>query len=240
MIYNVPVDAFGPLGTRNGDLIAICNIVEWMRKEKNDPSIQFYIPHVYGKEEYIDKFYSFLCGKTDYLTKTRGQRLLEFHNIGVWDFRDIIGDHVVIKNDHVQQKKVVVFPVYDAQYNVQRNWSIEIMDTILNECREKYPNHQKIICAKDIPPEGLFDSTDFKISTDFMSNIGHIMDAEVFYGGDTGVSHFASVLDKGPELHYIYSSRCLIHTLPFYFLSERKGNLRTFWLDFHGNARWKI
>lgn len=241
MIYNVPVDAFGPLGTRNGDLIAICNIIEWMRKEKNDPSIQFFLASgVLNKEDYIQSFYSFLCNKTDYFTKTPGKRILDFHNVSVWDIRDIIGDCVTIKNDHVKQKKVVIFPVYDAQYNIQRNWSMDIMGTILNECREKYPDHQKIICSKDIPPEGLFDHTGFKISTDFMTNIGHIMDAEVFYGGDTGVSHFASVLEPGPELNYIYSSRCLIHTLPFYFLSERKGNLRTFWLDFVGGARWKI
>lgn len=240
MIYNVPVDAFGPLGTRNGDLIAICNIIEWMRKEKNDSSIQFYLPHILNKEDYIQRFYSFLCNKTDYFSKTKGEKVLEFSNIGVWDFRDIIGDHVIIKNDHVKQKKVVVFPVYDAQYNVQRNWSTEVLNDILKECREKYPDHQKFICAKDIPPEGLFDYSGFKVSTDFMANIGHIMDAEVFYGGDTGVSHFASVLDNGPELNYIYSSRCLIHTLPFYYLSERKGNLKTYWLDFVGNARWKI
>ena len=101
-------------------------------------------------------------------------------------------------------------------------------------------DHKKIICAKDVPPEGLFDYTGFEISTEFMTNIGHIMDSEVFYGGDTGVSHFASALDNGPELNYIYSSRCLIHTLPFYYLSKRKGNLKTYWLDFVGDARWKI
>ena len=240
MIYNVPLDAFGPLGTRNGDLIAICNIVEWMRKENDNPSIQFYLPHILNKDDYILKFYNFLLSKTDYFSNTPGNKVLNFHNIGVWDFRDIIGDHVTIKNDATKEKKVVIFPLYDAGYNQQRNWTVEIMNTILNECREKYPNHKKLICCKDIPPEGLFDSTGFDFSTDFIININHILSAEVFYGGDTGVSHLASVLDNGPELHYIYSSRCLMHTLPFYFLSERKGNLKTFWQDFHGNARWEI
>ena len=238
MIYNVPVDAFGPLGTRNGDLIAICNIIEWMRKEKNDPSIQFYLPHILNNEDYIRKFYDFLCYHTDYLTNQKGDRTLEFHNIGVWDFRDIIGDHVLIHNNRgPKQKKVVIFPVYDAQYNGQRNWTDEIMNVILDEVKQKYPNHRKIICCRDVPPDGV---TDFEISTDFLVNIEHIMESSVFYGGDTGVSHFASALDNGPELNYIYSSRCLIHTLPFYFLSQRKGNLRTYWLDFVGNARWKI
>lgn len=241
MIYNVPVDAFGPLGTRNGDLIAICNIIEWMRKEKNDPSIQFFLgPGVLNTEMYILKFHAFLLQTTDYFTIAPGKQTLEFHNIGVWDFRDIIGDHVRITNTRTKEDKVVVFPVYDAQYNVQRNWSMEIMNVVLDEVRTKYPNHRKIICAKDIPPQGLFDYTGFEISTDFLENIEHIMESSVFYGGDTGVSHFASALDKGPELNYIYSSRCLIHTLPFHFLSERKGNLRTYWMDFVGEARWKI
>lgn len=240
MIYNVPADAFGPLGTRNGDLIAICNIIEWMRKRNNDSSIQFYLPHVLNKDDYIHKFYDFLCNNTDYLSVTRGDKTLSFHNIGVWDFRDIIGDHVVIKNNRKQEKKIVVFPVYDAQYNVQRNWSIEVLKRIMEDCRKQYPNHEKYICAKEQPPAGLINTDEFKVSTDFITNIEHIMSSEVFYGGDTGVSHFASVLDKGPELNYIYSSRCLIHTLPFYFLSKRKGNLKTYWLDFVGDAKWEL
>ena len=239
MIYNVPLNAFGPLGTRNGDLIAICNIVEWMRKRDNNPSIQFYLPHVLNKDDYIHKFYDFLCNNTDYLSITRGDKTLPFHNIGVWDFRDIIGDNVIIKNNRKQEKKIVIFPVYDAQYNVQRNWSIEVLNGIMDDCKKQYPNHEKYICAKEQPPAGLINTDEFKVSTDFITNIEHIMSSEVFYGGDTGVSHFASVLDKGPELNYIYSSRCLIHTLPFYFLSERKGNLKTYWLDFVGDAKWE-
>ena len=239
MIYNVSADAFGPLGTRNGDLIAICNIIEWMRKRDNDPSIQFYLPHVLNKNDYIHKFYDFLCNNTDYFSVTRGEKTLPLHNIGVWDFRDIIGDHVVIKNEKKQQKKIVIFPVYDAEYNVQRNWSMEVLNEIMDNCRKQYPNHEKYICAKEQPPAGLINTNEFKVSTDFITNIEHIMSSEVFYGGDTGVSHFASVLDKGPELNYIYSSRCLIHTLPFYFLSKRKGNLKTYWLDFVGDAKWE-
>lgn len=241
MIYNVPVDAFGPLGTRNGDLIAICNIVEWIRKEKNDPSIQFFLaPGVLNRETYIQKFYNFLCEITDYFSLVPGNTLLDWHNISVWDFRDLIGDHVVIKNTEKTKNKIVIFPVYDAQYNVQRNWSLEVLNEILNQVRKKFINHTKLICAKDIPPVGLIDTTGFTVSTDFMNNIKHIMEAEEFYGGDTGVSHFASALETGPKLNYVYSSRCLIHTLPFYYLSQRKGNLQTYWLDFVGDAKWSI
>lgn len=241
MIYNVPADAFGPLGTRNGDLIAICNIIEWMRKRDNNPSIQFYLPHVLNKDDYIHKFYNFLCNNTDYLSVTRGDKTLPFHNIGVWDFRSVIGDNVIIKNNKQQQKKVVIFPLYDGSYNTQRNWPKEELDRILNDCREKYSNYEKIICCKDIPPEGLIDTNGYKFSTDFMDNINHIMTCEVFYAGDTGVSHFASVLEPGPkELNYVYSPRCLIHTIPFYCISKGKGNLITFWADYVGGAKWGL
>ena len=242
MIYNIPRYAFGYMGTRNGDLIAICNIIEWMRKKYNDPSLQFYLtPGILNPDQHIKKFFKFLCENTDYFSLNPGNKTANFNNIAVFDFRDIAGDLVKIKNTRVQEKKVVIFPLYDAAYNEQRNWSMEIMERILKECLEVYPNHKRYICAKNLPPPGLIDTTGYEVSTDFITNIEHIMTAEIFYGGDTGVSHFASVLDPGPkELNYVYSSRCLIHTLPFYFTTEHKGNLIKFWLDFFGETRYEL
>lgn len=241
MIYNITKSTFGTMGTRCGDLIAICNIIEHLRKTK-DHHIQFHIPKdVLNKDNYIHKFYDYLCGITDYFSKEEGFLELPFFNVSVWDFRSIIGDNVIIKNpNNNADHKVVIFPLYDAEYNSQRNWSMEIMNEILDECKLKYPNYRKIICAKEQPPAGLFDYSGFEISTDFITNIHHIESSMVFYGGDTGVSHYASVLDNGPELNYIYSNRCLIHTIPFYCLNERKGDLRTFWLDFMGDAKWEL
>lgn len=242
MIYNVPVNAFGYMGTRNGDQIAICNVIQWLRKEKNQPTIKFFLaPGVLNKEDYIHKFHKFLLENTDYFSAEPGKELLDWNNVGLFDFRDVIGDHVIINNNRTQQKKVVIFPLYDAPYNVQRNWTVDELNRILNECRTKYPDHKKYICAKELPPAGLIDTTGFELSTDFITNIEHIMEAEVFYGGDTGVSHFASVLNPGPKkLNYIYSSRSFIHTLPFYFISENKGTLKTYHLPFFQEERWNI
>jgi ADP-heptose:LPS heptosyltransferase len=67
-----------------------------------------------------------------------------------------------------------------------------------------------------------------------MENINHIQTAEIFIGGDTGTTHFAFSLDRGPkDLIYYNSSRGLIHTLPFYLL-EGKGKMATYWMDFEG------
>jgi hypothetical protein len=72
-----------------------------------------------------------------------------------------------------------------------------------------------------------------------VQNYYHITTAEVFVGGDTGSSHFAWALDRGPkDLLYYGSSRGLIHTLPFY-LMEGKGKMTTYWLDFEG-TKWNI
>ena len=229
------------MGTRCGDLIAICNIVEYLRKTKENPNIQFYIPkHVLNSDGYIHQFYDYLSSITDYFSKEEGFLELPFYNVSVWDIRSVISDHVIIKNTNQQEKKIVVFPLYDAEYNSQRNWSIDCLNDILNECREKYSNYRKILCCKDTPPDGLFDYSGFEVSTDFISNIHHIETSTIFYGGDTGVSHFASALDNGPELNYIYSDRCLIHTIPFYYISKKKGNLKTFWIDFMGGAKWDL
>lgn len=239
MIYNITTETFGPLGIRNGDLIAIVNIVHHLRKKENNPSIRFYFePGALNADDYIHKFYTFLTTVTDCFSDKPGEKTLPWKNVGVWDYRDISGDHAVIKNPRRTEKKVVVFPLYDAQYNVQRNWSMECLYGVLKEANELYPDHEKIICARDIPPSAI-DLHGFTLSIDFMTNIEHIMTADVFYGGDTGVSHFASVLEPGPQvLNYMYGSHCMIHTIPFYCISKHRGNLRTFWLDFTG-TKWE-
>jgi ADP-heptose:LPS heptosyltransferase len=56
---------------------------------------------------------------------------------------------------------------------------------------------------------------DFEISNDFMTNVEHILSCEIYVGGDTGMSHFASVLNNGPKISY-YSPRSSDLFVPFY------------------------
>ena len=57
MIYNITKATFGTMGTRCGDLIAICNIIEYLRKTKEKRNIQFHIPkHVLNNDDYVTKF----------------------------------------------------------------------------------------------------------------------------------------------------------------------------------------
>ena len=98
---------------------------------------------------------------------------------------------------------------------------------------EEYKDYIKIICTK----EPAYFGEEWLNSTNFMENIQHIMEAEIFVGGDTGTTHFAFALDNGPkELIYYGSSRALVHTLPFYLL-KGKGCFYHYWLDFEG-SKW--
>ena len=228
-VINVNQGTFGNV-IRNGDMIGIANVVEHLRL--NNPEIKFYLNrNNIEQKDYCLKFYDFLCENTDYFSTEPGQDTLSWNKVNVWDFRDISGDRVKIQNTKDKEDKIVIFPVMDAPYNVYRNWPKELLQILLRESSDLY--EKKILCVKE-PIEGL-DLHGFEISTDFITNIKHIMNCNTYIGGDTGTSHFASALVNAPDLIYWYSSRGLIHTLPFY-LTQGKGVLKTYWGNFEGTT----
>ena len=235
MIYNVNYSTFGG-AIRNGDMIAVGNIVEFMRKSHNNNDIKFYMdPSSINSSDYVQQFFSFLKSNTDYFSEVKGDIDLPWKKVNAWDFRDISGDLVKIKNDKKQLKKIVVFPIVDAPYNVYRNWPVEVFQSIIQTySSEEYKDYQKIICIS--PNLQINKIEGWEISTDFMTNIDHIMTSEIFVGGDTGTSHFAWALDKGPkELMYYISGRGLLHCLPFYLL-EGRGKVIKYWLNLEGTT----
>jgi len=234
MIYNIRPGTFNNNGIRNGDLIAMINFIQWYRKQENNPNIKFHIEDgVLLDKNSSDLFFNLFCELTDCFSPERGDEYLPFNEIMLWDFRDITGDHVVINNPYKQKKKIVMFPVYDAQYNMHRNWKMSVIEDDIKYFSELYPDHEKYICVKDLPAIPI-NTMGFQYSTDFMTNMIHIMEAEIFIGGDTGSSHFASALEPGPSnLLYHCSSLGMIHTLPFYFLQNNKGTLKTYFINFY-------
>jgi len=235
MIYNVIPGTFNKYGIRAGDLIAMINFLQWYRKDQGNSNIKFHVkPNVLVNQNHVKQLFEFLKQITDCFTDEEGYGEMPYNEVMLWDFRDIIGDHVVINNPIEQQKKVVVFPVYDAEYHTYRNWSVKMLDSILKQYSDKYPSHEKILCLKDMPPVDA-DLHGFSVSTNYINNIKHIMSAEVFVGGDTGTSHFASALSNGPDCVYYYNGRGMIHTLPFYLL-EGKGTLKKFWVNCEGTT----
>jgi ADP-heptose:LPS heptosyltransferase len=230
-IINIEPDTFGgPL--RNGDMLGVANVVEHLRNSNKDPNIKFYIEsHGINPAEYNKQFYEFLLEKTNYFTTIPGKQSLSWRKVNVWDFRDVCGDLVKIKNTHTKEKKIVISPLFDAPYNQYRNWPTELFLQLV----KKYDNFygEKII----VNPKP-FNIIGWKDSVDFKESLKHIMTAEIYIGGDTGLSHFVGALDRGPEPIYYYSSRGLLHTTPLYWMTEKKGTMKTYWLDFEG-TKWQ-
>jgi hypothetical protein len=236
MIFNINFECFGG-AVRNGDLIAVGNIVEYLRKHHNDETIKFFMrPGSVNESDYVQLFFKFLKEKTDYFSDTPGNVDLPWKRVNIWDFRDISGDLVKIVNTKKQEKKIVIFPIFDAPYNVYRNWPAHEFEKVLTWFNgEEYNNYEKIVC---ISPNINFQKNidGWTISKNFMENINHIMTSEIFVGGDTGTSHFAWSLDKGPKnLMYFNSSRSLVHCLPFYLI-EGKGKFIKYWLNNEGTT----
>lgn len=231
MIVNIPLGAFGgPL--RNGDMIGVANIVEHLRQ--SDPTISFYLmPDAVSNSEYCQRFYKFLVDNTNYFSKEPGNNVINWKNISVWDYRGICGDIVKIHNNKKKERKVVIFPLFNAQYNQYRNWPERLFEELIHKYNsDMYFDYKKVICTEDnIAVEG------WETSKDFMTNIDHIMTSEIFVGGDTGTSHFVGALVNGPdEIFYYCSGHGLLHTIPFYSLSG-KGILVQYWKDVE-NQGW--
>lgn len=233
MIINVPLGAFGgPL--RNGDIVAVANVVEYLRKVE-DKNIKFHLlPNSVSSADYCQKFLKFMLENTDYFSDSAGEKELSWKNINLWDFRGLSGDLVRIPNNKKQEKKIVIFPLFNAQYNTYRNWPKHIFEKMLERFKsEAYSDYRKIICTETTI--GHIDG--WEESTDFLENLDHIMTSEIFFGGDTGTSHFVGALESGPgEILYFYSGHGLIHTTPFYS-TLGKGRVIQYWHNFE-QATW--
>lgn len=234
MILNIQRGVFGD-EMKNGDMIGVANVVAYLRKEK--PDIKFHMmPGSVSSVDYIQEFYHFLLKNTDYFSETPGDTMLSWKRVNLWDFRDIIGDNVIIKNPLIMEKKIVVTPVFDAPYNIYRNWPQPVFEKIISEySTEEYKDHEKIICGME-QFKGRCSFPGWEFSSNFMENIKHIMTSETFVGGDTGTSHFAWSLDRAPKtLLYYNSGRGMMHCMPPYLL-EGKGRIVRYWLDFEGTT----
>jgi ADP-heptose:LPS heptosyltransferase len=219
-------------------MIGVANVLEHIRKINNDPMIQFHLkPGNVSSDTHCQTFYEIMLKMTNYFSTEPGEQSLPWRKVNVWDFRDISGDLVKIPNNAPMEKKIAVFPLFDAPYNQWRNWPKNVYEQIIAKySTEEYKDYEKVICKKGEPTESCpFEG--WRYSTNFVQNYYHITTAEVFIGGDTGSSHFAWALDKGPkDLIYYGSSRGLVHTLPFYLLQD-KGRMTNYWLDFEG-TKW--
>jgi len=229
MIINIQPDTFGTI--RNGDMIAAANAVAYLRKQRQK-DIKFYFePGSISPAKHCQEFHSWLIEHTDYFSANQGTDRLLWKKVNLWDFRDISGDLVKIPNPHAREKKIVICPIFDAPYNKYRNWPTDLFLEIIKKY-DKFDGQKIIVSEKNFNIEGWTDSTNL------IESLKHIMTAELYVGGDTGLSHFVGALEGGPVPIYYMSSRGLLHTTPFYWMTEKKGIMKTYWLDFEG-TRWQ-
>jgi hypothetical protein len=226
MIIDIEPGTFGgPL--RNGDMIGVCNVIQHLRKSHNE--IKFHMKTgTISQEDYCIKFFEFLKSNTDLFSDNPSGNSLPWRNVNIWDYRAISGDVVSIDNTCEMKKKIVIFPLFDAPYNNYRNWPTQVFYNIIEQYNSpNYSDYEKVIChSTPLNIAGYVDSSDFN------ENIKHIMESEIFVGGETGTTVFASSLDRPPkELIYYYSNRALLHTTPFHLLAG-KGKMKNYWLDY--------
>jgi hypothetical protein len=230
MIINIEPHHFGgPM--RNGDIIAALNFLQFLRK-KEKKEYKFYIPnHSIQSSEYCIKFRDWLSQHTNYISLQPGESSLDVNNINLWDFRTISGDVLNLNFNKETKNKICIFPLFDGPYNTYRNWSIEMTNEIIDFYNNSYyDDYEKYVCINQ-ENEGL-NLQNFKYSLDFIENVNHITDCSDYVGGDTGMSHFASVIDRPKfKRNYYYGSVGLLHTTPFYSLQGR-GCINLFWNNY--------
>lgn len=232
MILNVTSKTFGgPL--RMGDIVACANVVAHFRLVENNNDIKFYLETgVVSSSTYVSKFYQWMIANTDYFSSSPGTEHLPWQRVNLWDYRDISGDLVTIPNTKSRQHRVVVNPLLAADYNYYRIWPTTVFEQVIAWVENTYPDHELVLISEcPIARDGWRNCTELVLALD------EIMTAEIYIGGDTGLSHFVGALQSGPEPIYYYSSRGLIHTTPFFWHTKKKGIMKTYYLNFD-NTQW--
>jgi len=231
----------GPM--RAGDCIAACNFLEYLRNITNESNLKLYIPlQSIQPSEHCRIMRNYLKSHTDYiiteednfvdgellqLQVTPGTDPTYSDIYNLWNIREdvltpkqnvfTIPDAVKIRNDNPIKRKIVIAPLMDADYNFERNWSLEKLQYILGY----YGNNEYdeyIIASKNVIP-GL-NIFDFVYSHDYKINLDHIAECSTYIGGDTGLSHFAGALVNRPDCLFDYSKDTYGTTNPFYWKSK--------------------
>lgn len=240
VINVLPGQFGGPM--RAGDLVALCNAIEYVRIVLKDPDVSFCLTDgsVFTNDNVI-KTYNFINDRTDYFSDMPGNKIIPWKNVNLWDLRDISGDLVNIPNVTDMEEVSAIFPVIDAPYNTYRNWTKETIEYTLKYFREDN-TPKKFICGTEQVLDIIknnYDTSGYELSSDIDYNLHLLAACKNYCGGDTGMSHLISALDDGPQgLYYMYSSRGLLHTLPFFLFpnpkKRSKGILIKYWGDFEG------
>ena len=229
MIINITPQDFGGR-IRSGDILGTCNMLEDLRIKNNDPDIKIYLPdESVFERDYVFQFRDFLKKHTNYFSDEPGEHYLNLNRFNMWDYRSNIPDRTAVDNtEYPKQDKICIFPLFDAPYNVYRNWDDRLTNALIDHYCKNYPTYEVIICSSENNKSRIenLQLHSAKISYDLVTNLYHIMDCKIFIGGDTGVSHLAGSLVSVPKNIYYYSCRALFQSFPLNWRTN--GDLRNY------------
>jgi hypothetical protein len=202
-VINITGEHFGGK-PKMGDMIAILNVLQYMRNTNNNQTLKFYLPdeEIQPNKDYVQIFKNFLLAHSNYLSPFPGSYTFE-GSVEIWSFRENNGDLVSIDNNNHINDKICIFPLLDAAYNDERNWPHHIFQKIIDEYSNNYPEYEKYICTIATIPDNI-NIRNFKISNNIIDNLYHILTCKHFIGGDTGMSHFASALNNTNQIKNYY------------------------------------
>jgi len=197
---------------RMGDLVYVLYRLEDERRKHPTHYLKFHLPdeilalrESWGTvtSEFRLHFKWWLEERTDYFSKTPGEEDCPNTALAVWGMQPILNDLVKIHNPEPMKKKIAIFPLIDATYDIERNWPRRVLDDILREYSQ-YEDYERVICCANKIDS--IDPYNFTFSTDFHANLQHLLECEIFVGGSTGFTALAGALDK-PErkMQYYYA-----------------------------------
>lgn len=227
MIVNITPHNFGGR-LRCGDILGACNILESLRETDSDMVFHFSSDSLFDAD-YVYLFKDFLTKHTNYFSDIPGDHYLNFNNVNLWDYRSNIKDNVKVDNvNYIKQNKICIFPLFDAPYNIHRNWNDGLTNSLIEYYCNNFLDYEILLCssinnASRIKNLQLNRCT---VSYNFLDNLNHIMDCKIFIGGDTGVSHLSGSLISPPENIYYYSCRGLMQSFPLHW--KHNGDLRCY------------
>jgi hypothetical protein len=207
-VWNVPKRCHdGPV--RMGDLTFLLYRLEYERRRCTTHHLKFYIP---DENIFTHEFWGSVSGdfrlhykhwleqRTDYFSAVPGDEDCPVV-LSWWGMLRDLKDLVAISNPEPIKPKICIFPLVDAKYNQERNWPRRVLDDILREYSQ-YEEYERIICcANELKTINAYN---FTFSTDFGTNLQHLLECEIFVGGDTGFTHLAGALDKPKRIMKYY------------------------------------
>lgn len=125
-----------------------------------------------------------------------------------WHYNDVYHDiklylpPILKSPENCEMGSVVINPIFDAPYNVDRNWNKELFENVIDIFLEMnfqvYITGVKQVVMPKIPKKHLSND---KVKTVFDSvseAMKLISKCSCYVGGDTGLTHFASTVSFSP------------------------------------------